>query len=116
VAKTSNYVSAANVKTQLAGLDFLAFMRNKHPICSPKDTFEAIITVSPIAKTDSLLIFTLNGQPIKSKNGRAYFDLPIGTASDKPKRLKTTATLQNPATLQSISLKDNIEYQVSSAR
>jgi hypothetical protein len=109
----ANHLSATLFQTQMFNLNFSAFIRNKHPTCSPKEVFEATILVAPITKTDSLLTFKIDGKPLKSKNGRAYFDLPVGKVSDKSKKLNTSAQLYNPATGQKIIMKEQIEYKVS---
>jgi hypothetical protein len=113
ISAVANHLSIDWFQTEMFGLNFSAFIRNKHPTCSPKEVFETTILVAPIAKTDSLLQFKIDGKPLKSKNGRAYFDLSVGKASDKLKKLNTSAQLENPATGQKTIMKGDIEYKVS---
>jgi hypothetical protein len=113
ISAVEKHLSINWFQTEMFGLNFSAFIRNKHPTCSPKEVFETTILVAPIAKTDSLLTFKIDGKPLKSKNGRAYFDLPVGKASDNPKKLNTSVQMYNPATGQKTIMKEGIEYKVS---
>jgi hypothetical protein len=76
-----------------------------------KDTIEAKIAIARILKTDSLCSFFINGQHIKSINGKAYFDLPVGKASPKQKTINASCNFKTKHTFADAIVAE-IRYKV----
>jgi hypothetical protein len=79
---------------------------------STKEEIQASVAMRSYLKTDSLVSFYINGQPIKSKNGKAYFDLPAGKASAKDKEIIASCAF-NTKYYYSYKEKREIRYGVS---
>jgi hypothetical protein len=75
--------------------------------------FTATIGLAEFATNKTNIKYTINGQDFKPENGEVYFDLPAGKADKKNKVLEITATITNPVTQQSNTVKGEIQYKVS---
>lgn len=91
--------------------EFCTVMSPNELCNTTKKPFEASISIVALNNSKNLK-YVLNGQFIKSKNGRALFKMPSGAASDDLKTMVMTATITNPTTGESTPAKGEQQYRV----